>query len=64
MNVSRGYNFNACGASIRIKEKCILHIVYLNAKSNLTLFITEYVYIHSDFKQIEYYNEFQKLALT
>ena len=30
----------------------------LNAKSNLTPFSTEYIYTHSDFKQIEYCYEF------
>ena len=36
----------------------------LKTKSNFTLFSTEYIYTHSDFKQIKYCNEFPILSQT
>ena len=42
-----------------LKKTCIL-----KAKSNFTFFSSEYIYSHSDFKQIKYCNEFPTHALT
>ena len=36
----------------------------LKAKSNFTLFSSEYIYSHSDFKKIKYCNEFPTHTLT
>ena len=39
-------------------------ISILKAKRNFTLFSSEYIYPHSDFKKIKYCNEFPTHALT